>query len=187
MAEPVALPSSFSRRALLGLVLIAFALVGVAVELSTQGDVVYFEMHGLVGVVLVVRALVLRRRPALLLDDEGIKEWDGSLLVPWSNAALIWVGDERLLGSRRLLRYASVTMWSTPSLDYARRTGFVADKLFARTVATRLPAEELAAQIRRFTSADVRTGMGKDLRRLMTELRSPGSSDSLSSRTGAIS
>lgn len=76
-----------------------------------------------------------------------------------------------------MLRFPSLMMWTAPSLDYARRTGFAADRLFSRTVATTVRAAELAEQIRRFTSADVRTGNAKDLRWLLTELRSPEPSD----------
>ena len=175
MTEPVALPSSFWRRASVGVVPIGFVVIALAVRLAADLDRidVVLGTYGLVGVIIVIRAWFLRRRPAPLLDDEGIKEPNGTPLVPWSEMALIWVSDDGYLRSRSVLRFRSLTAWTAPSLHYAQQTGFAAGIRFSRMLATTPSAAEIVEQIRRFTLADVRTGDAKDLRRLLAELRSP--------------
>ena len=188
MAEPVALPPSSWRRASVGLVPIAITLVALIVSrILARDDPEWFTgvLYGLVGLVLLVRAWVIRHRPALLLDDEGIKEWNGTLLVPWSQAALIWAGDHEFLRSRGLLRFTGLWVWTAPSLDYARRTGFAPDVRWSRILATTLTGAELVELLGRFTSAPIRSGTGRDLHRLRADLRSPGSPDKVVRNAGS--
>ena len=187
MTEPVALPSSFWRRASVGVVLLVFPLLGLVVNLTiAREDPRWFTggMYGLFGFVIVVRAWVIRRRPALLLDDEGIKEWSGTLLVPWSQAALIWAGDHHFLRSRGLLRFTGLWVWTAPSLDYAKRTGFRPDARLSRISAMTLTGSELVELLSRFTSAPIHFGTGRDLQRLRAELRSPEAPDKVVTDAG---
>lgn len=83
MADAVALPSSFVRRTPFGLGATSFALLGAIVGVSLDGSppwgMVAFYLP--VGVVALVWAWRLRQRPALIFDDEGIRDGEGDLLV----------------------------------------------------------------------------------------------------------
>lgn len=174
MPEPVALPSSFGRRVRPAAAMVVGILVLLVVGWALGRPATYLGFVGVLGVgaiVVVVRAGVLRRQPTLLLDDEGIKDRTGRRLIAWADAGLIWVGDRSLLG-RSGSGGPGIAVWTAQSLDFARRTGFVADLLFSRALETTLGLREVVELIRRFTSAPVHTGRAKDLRRLLAEVRS---------------
>jgi hypothetical protein len=178
MADRVAVPSSFGRRATWGIVAIAVGLLGLALSIAFDPtpSVVFGPMYVLFGTGVVVWALVVRRRPALVLDDEGIRDGAGELLAPWSQAALVWVG-EPVRGLPFGGSSPNLYVWTAASLDYARRTGFVPNTLLYRTVPTPLGAEQIAELIRGFARCPVRSGDGTALRRLTQAIRSADAPD----------
>lgn len=176
-SQPVGLPTSFGRRA-------APAVIPLMVVPLTAGAVLVFDrplnwvqcgLYLLVAVVIVLRAWSSRARPALLLDAEGVRHPNGTLLIRWEQAALIWVSDDFPRWVPSSLRALSLRAWEASALEYARRTGFqAAARLHRPWIPTTLPVPDLVGLLRSSGAADVRTGSARDLRRLLHHLPSAG-------------
>jgi hypothetical protein len=131
------------------------------------------SMAVVVGLGILVHAWLTRRRPVLVLDEEGIRRGSGELLAAWSEAALIWVGHDapRWMGQSV---HPFLWVWTAPALDFTRRTGLEPTALVSTSVPTTLRVEEVVALLRGFASCPVVSGDAVRLRQLVESLR-PGS------------
>jgi hypothetical protein len=172
-SEPLGLPTTFGRRAAPALIPLLVVPLTALVVLVFDRPPSWFQLglYVLVAVVIVVRAWSSRHRPALVLDAEGIRHPNGTLLMTWQQAALIWVSDDLPRWVPRSMRALSLRAWEASALDYARRTGFQATvRLHQPWLPTSLEAADVVDLISSRTHADVRSGSSRDLRRLLDQL-----------------
>lgn len=171
----VEVPASRLRSCALGLVIVLFValVMGAVLVLDQRVDWVSLIIYGGGGVFVLVRGLVLSRRPALVLDDDGIRGHDGGLLVSWNDVSAVWIGDTSPAWWPESVRSVSVRTWALASLAFARRTGFPPEPRLTLAVPTAVPAPELIELAREFTTATIHTGNGHDLRRLIEGWKAP--------------